>query len=101
MLGQGEAGGRHRRLHHGVRIWISGGDGKQASGSGIQYHEDATMNDEYHIESNGRTVGFIEFDEDSYAVHATTGAAEFAGLDFEWFRATCEHRGWTFNMLAF
>tara|TARA_R110000823_G_scaffold201083_3_gene332009 strand:+ start:3685 stop:3864 length:180 start_codon:yes stop_codon:yes gene_type:complete len=59
------------------------------------------MNDEYHIESNGQTVGFIEFDEDSYCVHAPPGAAEFAGLDFEWFRSRCAAFGWTFNLLAF
>jgi hypothetical protein len=59
------------------------------------------MNDEYHVESNGHTVGFIEFDEDSYCVDASHKLNEFTSLDFEWFRAKCAAYGWTFNLLAF
>ena len=53
--------------------------------------------DEYEVDD----VGFIEFDEDSYCVHATSSLADFLGLDFEWFRSQMRDRNWNFNLIPF
>ena len=43
----------------------------------------------------------IAFDEDSYCVSASHKLSEFVCLDFEWFRAKCAERDWSFHLLAF
>lgn len=59
--------------------------------------------DDYIIECEDPNIDgcVISFDEDAYCVTASHQLSEFITLDFEWFRAKCAERNWSFHLLAF